>query len=96
MSVANYLLNDEPEPQIQAIMPTKIEPPRRRASSAKAPLPDLSRKMLGRAFVSTLEVQQSNIDLLLLFFKRKARAEDLGNALPVNSGAKRNICELKN
>lgn len=96
VSVANYLLSDEPEPQVQAIVPTKIEPPKRRASSAKAPLPDLSRKMLMRAFVSTLEVQQSNIEFLLLFFKRKAMAEDLSSALPVNSGVRRNTRELKN
>lgn len=95
VSVANYLLSDEPEPQVQAIVPTKIEPPKRRASSAKAPLPDLSRKMLMRAFVSTLEVQQSTIEHLLLLFKRKAMAEELNSTLPVNLYVKRKIRELK-
>lgn len=95
VSVANYLLSDEPEPKVQTGTPTKIEPPKRRASSAKAPLPDLSRKMLMRAFVSTLEVQQSNIDNLLRLFQRKAMADDLERALPMNSGKKRDISELK-
>ena len=95
VSVANYLLSDEPEPQVQAIVPTKIEPPKRRASSAKAPLPDLSRKMLMRAFVSTLEVQQSNIEFLLLFFKRKAMADDLNRDLSVKVESRRNTHDLK-
>jgi hypothetical protein len=96
VSVANYLLSDEPEPQVQVIVPTKIEPPKRRASSAKAPLPDLSRKMLMRAFVSTLEVQQSSTEFMLLFFKRKTMAEDMNRSLVVNPGPKRNIRDLKN
>lgn len=95
VSVANYLLSDEPEPQAQTSTPTKIEPPKRRASSAKAPLPDLSRKMMMRAFVSTLEAQQSNIELLLRLFQRKALAEDLHGALPVKLGLKRKISDLK-
>jgi hypothetical protein len=95
VSVANYLLSDEPEPKVQTGTPTKIEPPKRRASSAKAPLPDLSRKMLMRAFVSTLEAQQSNIELLVLFFKRKAMAEDFGCSLKVNSEIKQEINVLK-
>lgn len=95
VSVANYLLSDEPEPQVQTSAPTKIEPQKRRTSSTKAPLPDLSRKMLMRAFVSTLEAQQSNIEKLLRLFQRKVMADDLERALPMNSGKKRDISELK-
>lgn len=95
VTVANYLLSDEPEPQVQVIVPTKIEPPKRRASSAKAPLPDLSRKMLLRAFASTLEVQQSNIERVLWVLKTKSMAEGMGSTLPVNAGVRRNISELK-
>lgn len=95
VSVANYLLSDEPEPKVSATAPTKIEPVKRRGSTTKAPLPDLSRKMLMRAFVSTLEAQQTNIEHLLLFFKRKAMAEDLDSDLLVNSGVRRNSQELK-
>lgn len=96
VSVAKYLLSDEPEPQVKAPVPPKIEPAKRRASSARAPLPDLSRKMLMRAFVSTLEDQQSNIEMLILLFKRKAMAEDLQSALPVNSEKKRFSGIMKN
>ena len=95
VSVANYLLSDEPEPQVHSTVPAKIEPIKRRVSSAKAPLPDLSRKMLMRSFVSTLEVQQSNIELLLLFFKSKAMAEDLDSALQVDLRTRRKISNLK-
>jgi hypothetical protein len=95
VSVAKYLMSDEPEQQDQTSAPTKIEPPKRRASSAKAPLPDLSRKMLMRAFVSTLEAQQSNIENLLRLFQWKAMADDLERALPMNSGNKRDISDLK-
>lgn len=95
VSVAKYLLSDEPEQRVQTSAPTKIEPPKRRASSAKAPLPDLSRKMLMRAFVSTLEVQQVNIEHLLRFFHAKAMADDLQSTLPIKPGRRRDISEIK-
>mgnify|MGYP000184424845 CR=1 FL=1 len=85
VTVANYLLSDEPEPKVRAPAPIKIEPTKRRASSVKAPLPDLSRKMLMRGFVSALEVQQSNIGYLIQLFKSKSMAEDLQSTLPINS-----------
>jgi hypothetical protein len=94
-SVANYLFSDEPEPLIQSSAPTKIEPSKRRASSVKAPLPDLSRKMLMRGFVSTLEAQQSNIDLLVKFFKRKEMAEELQSALPIKPALRKDIDDEK-
>jgi len=96
VTVANYLWSNEPEPQVQVIVPTKIEPQKRRANSAKAPLPDLSRKMLLRAFTSTLEVQQSNIERLLWVLNTKSMAEDMNSSLVVNPGPKRNISDLKN
>lgn len=96
VSVASYLLSDEPEPPTQTGSTTKIAPAKRRVTSAKAPLPDLSRKMLMRAFVSTLEAQQSNIDQLVKFFKRKEMAEELQSTLPMKPGPKRAISELKN
>jgi hypothetical protein len=73
----------------------KIEPPKRRASTNRAPLPDLSRKMLMRALVSTLETQQSNIELLITSFKRKLMADDFQVALPRKPGPRRNIKDLK-
>jgi len=51
--------------------------------------------MLLRAFTSTLEVQQSNIERLLWVLKTKSMAEDMNSALVVNTGVKRNINELK-
>ena len=95
VSVANYLLSDEPEPQVQVVVQQKIEPPKRRASNNRAPLPDLSRKMLMRALVSTLETQQSNIELLITSFKRKLMADDFQVALPRKPGPRRNIKDLK-
>ena len=95
MSVANYLLSDEPEQQFQTSAPPRIEPTKRRTSSTRAPLPDLSRKMLMRAFVSTLEAQQSNIEQLILLFKRKTVAEDLQGTMQVNSGKERDISKMK-
>ncbi len=96
VSVASYLLSDEPEPPTQTGSTTKIAPAKRRVASAKAPLPDLSRKMLMRAFVSTLEAQQSNIDQLVKFFKRKEMTEELQSTLPMKPGPKKAISELKN
>jgi hypothetical protein len=61
VAVASYLLSDEPEPKANVPLPTKIEPSKRRVSGARALLHDLPRKMLMRAFVLTLEAQQSNI-----------------------------------
>lgn len=94
-SVAKYLLSDEPEPPPQTGQTTKIAPAKRRVANTKAPLPDLSRKMLMRAFVSTLEAQQSNIDQLVKFFKRKEMAEELQSTLPMKPGPKKAISDLK-
>jgi hypothetical protein len=51
--------------------------------------------MLMRAFVSTLEVQQANIEHLLRFFHTKAMADDLRSTLPIKPGRRRDISEIK-
>lgn len=95
VAVANYLLSDDPEPQAQSPSSTRIEPTKSRASKARAPLPDLSRKMLMRGFAKTLELQQSSIEQLLLVLQKKIMADDLQSTLPVNSNVKRVIKEYK-
>ena len=87
-SVAGYLLNESLEPERPVARVVKVEPEKRRVKSAKAPIPDLSRKMLRIAFLSTLEAQQDKISEVLLLFKRQTQAEELNAVLPAKPSVK--------
>lgn len=94
ISVAGYLLNESLEPEKPVARVVKVEPAKRRVKSAQAPIPDLSRKMLRIAFLSTLEAQQDKISEVLLLFKRQTEAEELNAVLPVKpsvKGARRGV-----
>lgn len=95
VTVASYLLNDSPDRRLENPYPVNIEPKRRKANRANPSVPDLSRKMLRTAFVSTLEAQQNNIAGLLLLFEKKALAKEMGETLMVNPCVERQSCPIK-
>lgn len=79
LTVAMYLTSDEPEQKVEPPQPKTqtIVPEKRRTASKKAVLPDLSRKMLMRGFLSALEEQKESIERLMLFFDRKIQYDDM-------------------
>lgn len=81
--VAKYLTSDEPEQKVEPPQPKTqtIAPEKRRTASKKAVLPDLSRKMLMRGFISALEKQRDTIDFMLTFFERRLNKDDLNESL---------------
>lgn len=84
VAVAKYLAGEEPEPKVeaQAAKRQDIAPKTRRAVSKKAAMPDLSRKMLLRGFVSALEQQKESMDRLFLFLGTKISHDDMQETLP--------------
>ena len=83
-AVANYLLEDGPEPKLQQTQVKKnIAPEKKRASNKQAPIQDLSRKMLRMAFVSSLENQIRDMEEITIFFRRKMASENFEGMLPV-------------
>ena len=83
LAVAKYLFSDELEQKTEP-PPKKtkaITPEKRRVTSKKALMPDLSRKMLMQGFLSALEQQKERIESTMLFFDRKIKFEDLRNEL---------------
>lgn len=87
-TIANYLLDDRPEPisQPTQVRP-KIAPEKKRASSRQAPVQDMSRKMLRLAFVAGLEKQIKQMEYFATFFIRSVAHDQLESILPVrNSG----------
>lgn len=83
LAVAMYLTSDEPEQKVEPPQPKTqtISPEKRRTASKKAVLPDLSRKMLMRGFLSALEQQKESIEELMLFFDRKIQHDDMQASL---------------
>lgn len=95
-TIARYLCDEEPEPAFQvAPIATKIEPPRRRSARRQAPIPDLSRKMLTRAFVSNFESHIRAMEHLVTFFNRKLASDDLQASLRRHDGKTPDINSLK-
>lgn len=83
-AVANYLLGDGPETVTeQTRVKTKVTPEKRRAIYKKAPLQDLSQKMLRMAFVSNLENQINAMEEVATFFRAKMASEELAVILPM-------------
>jgi len=72
-----------------------ITPEKRRTASRKAVLPDLSRKMLMRGFLSALEQQKESIEQLMLFFDRKIQHDDMQACLIKNPEVKKIIKQGK-
>lgn len=97
LAVAKYLTSDEPEQKVEPPQPKTqtITPEKRRTASKKAVLPDLSRKMLMRGFLSALEQQKESIEELMLFFDRKIRHDDMQASMIKNPEVKKSAKEIK-
>lgn len=97
LAVAKYLTSDEPEQKVEPPQPKTqtITPEKRRTASRKAVLPDLSRKMLMRGFLSALEQQKESIEQLMLFFDRKIQHDDMQASLIKNPEVKKIIKQGK-
>lgn len=97
LAVAKYLTSDEPEQKVEPPQPKTqtITPEKRRTDSKKAVLPDLSRKMLMRGFLSALEQQKESIEQLMLFFDRKIQHDDMQASLIKNPEVKKIIKQGK-
>lgn len=97
LTVAMYLTSDEPEQKVEPPQPKTqtISPEKRRTTSKKAVLPDLSRKMLMRGFLSALEQQKEGIERLMLFFDRKIQHDEMQASLIKNPEVKKIIKQGK-
>lgn len=97
LAVAMYLTSDEPEQKVEPPQPKTqaITPEKRRTASKKAVLPDLSRKMLMRGFLSALEQQKESIEELMLFFDRKIQHDEMQASLIKNPEVKKIIKQGK-
>lgn len=97
LAVAKYLTSDEPEQKVEPPQPKTqtITPEKRRIASKKAVLPDLSRKMLMRGFLSALEQQKESIEKLMLFFDRKIQHDDMQASMIKNPEVKKSAKEMK-
>ena len=97
LAVAKYLTSDEPEQKVEPPQPKTqtITPEKRRTASKKAVLPDLSRKMLMRGFLSALEQQKESIEELMLFFDRKIQHDDMQASMIKNPEVKKSAKEVK-
>lgn len=81
-AIAEYLCSDEPEPTVDVVVSSnRIAPTKRRLSSRHSPVPDLSRKMLSRGFVSNLESQIEAMEGWVTFFSRKLESEHMHASL---------------
>ncbi len=95
-TIDRYLEEDEISSQVKyPKIVAKIEPPKRRALTKKAPVPDLSRKMLMRGFISNLESQIKSMEAVANFFTRKLEKDELELSLKRHDGKARPINELK-
>ena len=97
LAVAMYLTSDEPEQKVEPPQPKTqtISPEKRRTASKKAVLPDLSRKVLMRGFLSALEQQKESIEELMLFFDRKIQHDDMQASLSKKLEVKMDIKKSK-
>lgn len=97
LAVAMYLTSDEPEQKVEPPQPKTqtISPEKRRTASKKAVLPDLSRKVLMRGFLSALEQQKESIEELMLFFDRKIQHDDMQASLSKKPEIKMDIKKSK-
>jgi hypothetical protein len=88
-SVSDYLLSDSPPEEPKKQVPQEVEIRVRAKKNTDSRIENLSHIFNMRGFVSSLEHQRDNIEMLISFFKRKIQHDELRAELTINPATKK-------